>query len=360
MSHIKSQHPEYNKSQQSSVSTFFQAGPSVTRTGHNNFGWIDWICMDLLPFSIVEKESTRKCSNLGSISRNTLIKYMEKLTKCVENEIAKELTDKFSLIIDGWTSGSTHFVGLFASYPSQRGYSTVLLAFSPLQSEISFTAQDHFEFIEYVLGIYGMSVDILVAISGDNAEINKCLANPLNVPLIGCSSHKLNLAVSKYLDRKNEILWKIHGIMTKLRTPKLAGELRQFTALQSDVRNKTRWLSTMNMVARYLEIKGFVEQLPSCSKLVDYIPTAKVNQELSFQRNFSKTTFGYKSTSARKYLLCDARVLFEEVLKLYKEEEFREYLSTRAVLSTCLFLRVLLSKCSNMMKNRYPRRKKQL
>ena len=97
---------------------------------------------------------------------------MEELTKCVENEIAKELTDEFSLIIDGWTSGSTHFVGLFASYPSHHGNSTVLLAFPPLQSEISFTAQDHFEFIEYVLGIYGMSVDNLVAISGDNAEIN--------------------------------------------------------------------------------------------------------------------------------------------------------------------------------------------
>ena len=240
---------------------------------------------------------------------------MEKPTKCVENEIAKELTDKFSLIIDSWTSGSTHFVGLFASYPSHHGYSTVILAFSQLQSEISFTAQDHFEIIENVLGIYGMSVDKLNAISGDKAEIKKYLTNHLNVPLVGCSSHKFNLAVSKYLDRKNEILWKIHRIMTKLRTHNLAGDLAQFTALQPVVRNKTRWLSTMNMVDRYLEIKGFVEQLPSCSKLVDYIPTAKENQEIQdFKETFQKLHSVTKALQRENIDLCDARVLFEEVL----------------------------------------------
>ena len=142
---------------------------------------------------------------------------------------------------------------------------------------------------------------------------------------------KLNEPHQKYLDLKNEILWKIHGIMTKLRTPKLAGELGQFTALQPVVRNKTRWLSTMNIVDRYLEIKGFVEQMPSCSKLVDYIPTAKESQELQvFKETFQKLHSVTKALQRENIDLCDARVLFEEVLKLYKEEEFREYLSTES------------------------------
>ena len=63
---------------------------------------------------------------------------MEKIQQCliqlvheVEKKISDGLPNTFSLVIDGWTKGSTHFIGLFASYPfnNQNGYCTVLLAF---------------------------------------------------------------------------------------------------------------------------------------------------------------------------------------------------------------------------------------
>ena len=328
MNHLKSQHPEYDNHSQAPVSTFFQPGPSFTRTGLNLYGWIDWICVDLLPFSFVEKELTRKYSKLTSISRNTLLKYMEKLTKQVEINIAKELPEKFSLIIDGWTCSSTHFVGLFASYSSVQGYSTAMLAFSPLANETSFTAHDHLDFIEYVLGVYGKSVINLIAITGDNAEVNRCLANLLNIPLIGCHSHKFNLAVSKYLDRKSEILEKIAVLMGKLRFPKMAGELRQLTNLKPVLRNKTRWLSTMNMIDRYFEMKGFVENLPSFSKLVDYFPSARENSELKeLQETLPKLISVTKALQRENIDMSDARILFDGILDEYKEEEFAKYLS---------------------------------
>ena len=57
------------------------------------------------------------------------------------------------------------------------------------------------------------------------------------------------------LSRENEILDKIHALILELRSSKVAGKLRQFTSLQPEIRNKTRWLSTMSMVDKYLAIK---------------------------------------------------------------------------------------------------------
>ena len=41
---------------------------------------------------------------------------MEKVTKKTENIIAAELPECFA-VLDGWSKASTHFVGVFASYP---------------------------------------------------------------------------------------------------------------------------------------------------------------------------------------------------------------------------------------------------
>ena len=64
------------------------------------------------------------------------------VTKQVEKGIAAELTEKLALIFDGWSKQSTHFVGVFAAIPStdNHEYETILMSFSPLASEASFTA----------------------------------------------------------------------------------------------------------------------------------------------------------------------------------------------------------------------------
>ena len=79
-----------------------------------------------------------------------------------------------------------------------------------------------------------------MCITGDNAEVNLALADLCGVPLIGCASHKFNLAVKEFMERYSGALDKIHAVMTKLRTPKLGGELRAVTKLQPVMRNKTR------------------------------------------------------------------------------------------------------------------------
>ena len=62
-----------------------------------------------LPFNHCENILTRKYTNLAPISKATLLKYMEKLTKKVENKIRTILPEKFTLIFDGWSLSMSFF-----------------------------------------------------------------------------------------------------------------------------------------------------------------------------------------------------------------------------------------------------------
>ena len=101
-----------------------------------------------------------------------------------------------------------YFIGLFASYPynNENGFYTVLTVFSPLVIETSFTAFDHVKFIENVLSLFNKNLENVVAITGDNAEVNKSIANLCGMPLIEYASHSFNLAVFACLDRQNKVI----------------------------------------------------------------------------------------------------------------------------------------------------------
>ena len=116
----------------------------------------------------MENELTRKYCNLAPIAENTLKKYMEIVTKEVKVEIKTKLPNRFVLVIDGWSKSSTHFVGVFASYSCENnsGYESALLSFSPLLTETSFNARDHYDYLEWVLGLYNKTFENVVRICG--------------------------------------------------------------------------------------------------------------------------------------------------------------------------------------------------
>ena len=58
--------------------------------------------------------------------------------------------------------------------------------------------------------------------------------------MIGCASHRFNLACKSYLQRYEPTLSKINSLMVTLRNVKQAGKLRTKTALEPVVRNDTR------------------------------------------------------------------------------------------------------------------------
>lgn len=61
---------------------------------------------------------------------------------------------------------------------------------------------------------------------GDNCAANKRLANLIGVPLVGCASHHLNLALRDYLAPFDSELEEVQQLMRKLRTLTQAAKLR--------------------------------------------------------------------------------------------------------------------------------------
>ena len=61
----------------------------VSKKAQNLYGWLDWGCMELKPFEFVEKDLTRKYTNLQPICRKALMKYMHLTRLEVEKTITK-------------------------------------------------------------------------------------------------------------------------------------------------------------------------------------------------------------------------------------------------------------------------------
>ncbi|CAK4359712.1 unnamed protein product, partial [Aphanomyces euteiches] len=109
-SHIYSKHNEYvhlgqDKAQNKQTLDEYWA----TSKAQKIHGWIDIIVNGLHPFSICEDKLIGKYSKLDGMDRDTLQKYMRKLTESVEIALSALLPNKFALVFDGWTAQSTHY-----------------------------------------------------------------------------------------------------------------------------------------------------------------------------------------------------------------------------------------------------------
>ena len=353
INHLNSQHSGWNKASDGRQATLETSGFSgishsdasaATSTSilssstkaTNICSWIEWVCVGLKPFNFVSDSLTRKYTNLEPISVNTLKKYMDLLVKRVEKKIAQTLPEKFALIIDAWTANSTHFVAVFASYPDNTslGFSRVLLGFSPLESETEFTAEEHKTFLEWMLSnVYNKSLTNVVAIIGDNAAVNKTLADTCKTRFIGCASHRFNLAVNKLLEDWKEILDKVHSLMISLRSLKLAGALRMRTKLSPIIRNATRWSSTVSMVNRYFELKPFLADMDHPNLLDSILSPRESNTLSQLQVILKKLESVTKALQRENLDLTDVRLLFDEVIIRHPETE--SYLSENADIIHC-------------------------
>ena len=246
VSHVEKQHPTdlqtllsdagYAENSSASESLFFN---SKTVQMH---GWLDLVLNGLLPFCIVDNPVFIRCVKFKPIARNTLSKYMSLLTQRVEQKVSAILPDKFAVIFDGWTANQTHFVGLFATFPSTAtcGYDCVLLGFSPFENEESLSARAHLEYVTYVLGLFNRSLSNVVAFVGDNCSTNTSFASMVSGHYVGCASHRFNLALKDIFKEANTFIEKVHSVMKALRRPILAAKLRVHTHLRPSIHTPTR------------------------------------------------------------------------------------------------------------------------
>ena len=176
-------------------------------------------CECTTPFLFFENSAITKHVKHDKISLSTLMHYLPRLTHHVEKKIANELPDNFALVLDGWPTDSTHCLAIFASFETTTStkYRTRLLAFSPLSNECRLDGEEHVQFIKYVMELFGKSLDDITCLIGDNCSFNNSISLITDIPMIGCASHRFNLAVCDILGHESEIIEKIHQLMVKLR-----------------------------------------------------------------------------------------------------------------------------------------------
>ena len=172
ISHLNDKHPDW-KEQLKKVKNGGTLDAWVDMDGINSYRWLDWIISENLPFSIVEKETTRSIVSLKKISAKKLKECLHIITRKVENIISDMLPDKFAVIFDGWRAGDTHFVALFATFMYEGARKQILLCFSPLLDETSQDAVEHVEFIKKSLQLYGKNLQNVCCFIGDNCQSDR-------------------------------------------------------------------------------------------------------------------------------------------------------------------------------------------
>jgi len=111
-------------------------------------------------------------------------------------------------------------------------------------------------------------------ICGNNCQVNRKVSDDLQIPLLGCNSHRLNLAVQEYLGfhftiksdnrtlsqkQRWNALETLSQLMSKLKTIKGKAKLQQYSDFVAIKANATRWSGNYRMVKRYFEIKENLE-----------------------------------------------------------------------------------------------------
>ena len=282
MDHITRDHKNYLEVRNNAGLSFQLLSPNFSDKAMKIYQWLDWRSAGL-PFSFCEKNLTRKYTKLPEISANTLVSYMNKMVSTVEKEIPEKLPQFFGLMIDGWTEmgSSTHYLGVFGLFSDKSTGQSVcpLLAFSSLIDESSYTADSHIAFLEFVFNVYDKSIQNVKFLVCDNENLNKSISRKLNIPMIGCASYRLNLAVKAALIDAQQEMDLVMKLMKKLSSLKQSAKLRKATNLRPVLRNETRWSSAYSMLQRYFDIQHFVDKTDP--ELLQLLPTPIQERKLT-------------------------------------------------------------------------------
>jgi len=316
MGHLGAKHAGYSEEYaqlQAVATSTLDAFGFVDDVTLNIYMWMRWIIQRNLPVTEVENKLTREVVTLKPISVRALKAYMRFVAAKVGAVIATEMGDSFCLMFDGWTCNSLHFLGIFAVYMVEGVRCQRLLALSPMDG--SQTADAHGEHIETVLGVYGKGLDDIGFLVGDNCATNQRLASDLEVPLIGCSSHRFNLAVNRFLEDYQDQIALIQNVMILLRQPNNAAELARVTPLKPIKSNATGWSSTYAMLERYVKIRDAILTVSAVEELV---PRGNAHRRVvAVVDKLKELESVCIKLQAEKCSMADVRLLFDACTKKY-------------------------------------------
>ncbi|OQS00461.1 hypothetical protein ACHHYP_03592 [Achlya hypogyna] len=120
------------------------------------------------------------------------------------------------LLLDGSTNHGTHYCAVYISLIDSDNISRVfLLAMSPFKNEADLTHGEFMNILSATCHTFWRTLNEIAVLVGDNCSVNQVIARWLMVPLVGCASHKFNLAVNAYLEDYADIVDPVQAIMIK-------------------------------------------------------------------------------------------------------------------------------------------------
>lgn len=176
---------------------------------------------------------------------------------------------------------------------------------------------------------YELPMDNLVCLVGENCTTNVTTANVLKRPLLGCRSHRFNLAIESYmanhLAAETEM---IATLMQSLLTLKKGTSRREQTHARTVKRNQARWLDLRIMVQRLERLLPHLDELQNAA-VSELIPATAQQRKLD---EYKSTMQIFKSIALmlqeRSTTLLHSHMLFQRILSDFPNEpSFPKYLS---------------------------------
>ena len=229
------------------------------------FDWIDFMTLLDVPFAWANYAPTKRFFTLAPLDPRTIKKYMRKVGDRIElfvkTKVIRHKGDvkPLAMLFDMWDDGSgTKELGVFLSYPDDDYVAAeyFLLCCTPLLDETNCNGDNQIETIRVaLLGLDLTWTDILVIIA-DNTSVNPSIARKLKIPMIGCQSHVLALAVKEYTTDYSEVISKLHNLCVTFRTPKYRGALRDEGCNNSPKIKGHKWGALYAMLSTYFNTVG--------------------------------------------------------------------------------------------------------
>jgi hypothetical protein len=284
-------------------------------------------------------------------------KWIINTAKKTEEDIGKILREAghCTLIMDGWTSDgtSTHYIAMFAGFINQSNeYEEVLLGIQPTLEEDDLGANSHIDLFDSTLALYGLTKDNVACFICDNCNTNKSISNKWGIPMIGCASHRLNLAIRHWIEEQYQVdgrgvktylkdaLKSLATLMSKASNLKAAAKLREVTfeaygrELSAKKENDTRWTSTMAMTDRYLKIRPELKKLDA----LDEYQLSKAENKIIMEVAKPHFMILFQLTKSLQFHELDLLFVRQEFDLLLADEEFAcmsEFLAPDADIVAC-------------------------
>ncbi|KAL4085866.1 hypothetical protein PRIC1_014875 [Phytophthora ramorum] len=112
---------------------------------------------------------------------------------------------------------------MFAGFGHDGKSEHVFLTMTPLldqgddEEDPRHTADVHIDFLKTVLKDVKRLENSVLFLEGDNYAVNGSMSDKMGVPVVEYASHRLNLALARYLDDYENILGKVVSLMKALR-----------------------------------------------------------------------------------------------------------------------------------------------